>query len=171
LYVTSQNISISTLRRFIDIELESMDSIKLRVFEDVRLKINVSESWDGSYRRAGKMNPKENGSSIRGGINAAYNCSWGRLRFQDSGEYTITSDGTVKKGRYVFFNVAEQELLELRPEQGNAERGASENRTVYRVSASGAALILSRVRLGAAGVHDMLEGQIMLIPAESTTPP
>jgi hypothetical protein len=51
LYVSSQNISVSTLRRFLDIELESLDSIRVKVFEDVRLKIYVTAPWDGSYRK------------------------------------------------------------------------------------------------------------------------
>jgi hypothetical protein len=162
LYISSQNISISTLRRFIDIELESLDSIKLRVFEDVQLKITVSASWDGSYRRAGTMARQEAGPSVRPAIDAIYDSSWGRLQFHNTGEYTVNSGGQVRKGRYVFFRVAEQELLELRADQ----RDIPSDRMVYSVDSAGeAALSLSRVKLGAAGIQNLLEGQITLTPA------
>jgi hypothetical protein len=162
LYIASQNISISTLRRFIDIELESLDSIKLRVFEDVQLKITVSASWDGTYRRAGTMTRQEAGPSVKPAVDALYDSSWGRLQFHSSGEYTLNSGGQVRKGRYVFFKIAEQELLELRPEQGSVPS----DRMVYSVDSAGeAALSLSRVRLGAAGIQNLLEGQITLTPA------
>jgi hypothetical protein len=159
LYISSQNISISTLRRFIDIELESLDSIRLRVFEDVRLKITVSATWDGSYRRAGTAKPAIQQQPIKPAIAAVYDSSWGRLHFHSSGEYTLHSGGTAKKGHYVFFKVGEYDLLELRPENEDPVK----NRTVYRVEAAGnTALSLSRVRLGAAVIQDMLEGQVTL---------
>jgi hypothetical protein len=162
LYIASQNISISTLRRFIDIELESLDSIRLRVFEDVQLKITVSASWDGSYRRAGTMAMQEEGPSVKPAIDALYDSSWGRLQFHNTGEYTLNSSGSVRKGRYVFFRIAKQDLLELRPDQAS---GPSD-RMVYSVDSAGeAALSLSRVRLGAAGIQNLLEGQITLTPA------
>jgi hypothetical protein len=52
LYISSQNISVATLRRVMDIELESIDSIRVKVFEDVRMKIGLNAPWDGSYRKS-----------------------------------------------------------------------------------------------------------------------
>jgi len=162
IYITSQNISISTLRRSIDIQLESLDSIRLRVIEDLRLRIDVSESWDGSYRRARAANLKEQLPSIKIAANALYDSSWGRLRFNDTGEYTIVAGGSTRGGRYVFFNVDGKELLEMRPEGGAEAR--TEARMVFRVDSSGAALSLYRVRLGTVGIQDMLEPPITLTP-------
>jgi len=156
LYITCQNISISTLRRIIDIQLESLDSIRLRVTEDLQIKIDVSDSWDGSYRRASPATLKEQGSSIKPAVNTQYDSSWGRVRFYNDGEYTISSGGTVRNGRYVFYTIDEIELLELRPESGNT-------RMVYRIETSEtAALYLSRVRLGTAGIQDMQEPPVTL---------
>jgi hypothetical protein len=158
LYIRSNNISITTLQRFIDIELESLDSIRLHVFEDVNLKINVSASWDGSYRRAAAVRNVAN-SSIKPTINALYDSVFGRIQFLLSGDYSITSEGTVSNGRYIFFRVDNHDLLELRNE------AQSENRLVYRVDSSNHSnIILSRVRLGSSGVQDMLETQVHLIP-------
>jgi hypothetical protein len=165
LYIRSQNISITTLLRFIDIELETIDSIKLRVFEDVRLKIIVNTIWDGTYRRAGAVKTEKPKSSIKSSINALYDSSLGKLRFYDTGAYTITTGNTSKNGRYVFYKVDENDLLELRPDDSANE--AHEGRMVYKVEAIGnSALILSRVRLGTTGIQNTMEPPIMLTPME-----
>jgi len=156
LYVRSQNISISTLLRFIDIELESLDSIKLRVIEDVRLRITANTTWDGSYRRAGTANFKEDLTQLRPTIDAVFDSSWGRIQFSLSGEYAVTSVGNVKKGRYIFYKVNNTDLLELRPEEGD------ENRLVYKAETAAGVLLLSRVKVGINGVQDLLEPPITL---------
>ena len=165
LYIRSQNISITTLLRFIDIELESLDSIKMRVFEDVRLKIIVSTSWDGTYRRAGTVKTEKPKSSIKSSINALYDSSLGKLRFYDTGAYTITAvNAAAKNGRYVFFKVDENDLLEFRPD--DVENEAAE-RMIYKVETIGnSALILSRIRLGTTGIQNIMEPPIMLTPME-----
>lgn len=168
IYIRSQNISISTLLRFIDIELESLDSIKLRVIEDVRLKIAASTNWDGSYRRAssavgGGLN--ESVSSIKPAIDAVYDSSWGRIQFNSANEYTISSGNTIRSGRYVLFNLDDKELLELRPNEGN---DTSSGRMVYRIETIGhSMLILSRVRLGTSGVQELFEPPVTLTPVEN----
>ena len=173
LYVASQNISVTTLRRILDIELESLDSIKMRVFEDVKLKIGISASWDGSYRRAGTLARASSGHrSVQPYTNATYDSSMGRLQFRDNGEYELSSAGSVTRGRYVFFRVDENDLLELRPEHKNAN---PEDRLIYHLTDANRSenggepvtenLNLSRVRLGAAGIHDLHESHIILTRA------
>jgi len=159
LHIRSQNISISTLLRFVDIELESLDSIRLRVTEDVRLKILVSTTWDGTYRRAGTANFKEPVSQIKPTVDALYDSSWGRIQFNSAGEYFITSSGNTRSGRYVFYKVNDYDLLELRPNERNGE-----NRMVYRIEAGTTALILSSVRVGTNGIQDLLEPPVTLTP-------
>ena len=171
LYISSQNISVTTLRRFLDIEMESLDSIRIRVVEDVRLKIGLSASWDGSYRRAktaiGTQAEKKN---IRPYINAVYDSSIGRLRFHANGEYELSFSGSLTKGRYAFFRAGGNDLLELRPESnGAAGKGATETRYVYRLSDNTAlrdTINLSRVRLGSSGVFDLHEAHIILTKAQ-----
>ena len=174
LFITSQNISISTLRRTIDIQLESLDSIRLRVVENVRLKINVSESWDGSYRRAGIVN-KISETSVQPTVDALYDSSWRRINFFSSGEYTINSTGAARsgltangltaRGHYVFFKIDEHDLLELRPNDGNDQTASlNERRTLYKVENAAGVTILSRVRLGTTGIQDMHDMPITLTP-------
>jgi hypothetical protein len=158
LYIRSQNISISTLRRFIDIELESLDSIRLRISEDLRIRVDIGASWDGTYRRATTRRAAQGAAGtapvIRPAINAVFDSSWGRLQFFDTGEYFLND----KRGRYVFFKVDEQDVLEMRLLEGPA----GENRMIYRVETVDGNLILSRIRLGTGGIQDMMETPITL---------
>ena len=174
LFITSQNISISTLRRTIEIQLESIDSIRLRVVENVRLKINVSESWDGSYRRAGAVNKKAE-ISVQPAVDALYDSSWGRLQFFNNGSYTITSANTIRSGssaggqtingHYVFFKIDNEDLLELRPSDGiGSSTATSDRRTLYKTENVAGVTILSRVRLGTTGIQDLHDTPITLTP-------
>ena len=164
LYIRSQNISISTLLRFIDIELESMDRVKIRVTEDVRLKITISTTWDGSYRRASAASAAGSESQqVLEAQDSLYDSSWGRLQFNSTGEYTITQGGNTRKGRYVFFKVEGNELLEMRPD----DAAESSNRMVYKIDNVAGVRILSRVRLGTNGIQDLLEPPITLTKIEN----
>jgi len=163
LYITSQNIAVTTLRRFIDIELESLDSVRMRVFEDVKLKIGLGASWDGTYRRAGRV--QENAKALRPYTDASYDSSMGRLRFYPNGDYELTSQDASVKGRYAFFRVNDKDLLELRPERNANSRSRQNNsdRLIYRINGDMSAergFGLIRVRLGASGVQELQEAQI-----------
>ena len=159
LYIRSQNISINTLLRFIDIELESLDSLRLRVNEDVKLRITANTTWDGSYRRAGSAVLQDAVSQLRPYINSLFDSSWGRIQFNESGEYLITSSSGTRSGRYVFYKVNGNDLLELRPDNTNEEA-----RLLYNVENVAGVMILSRVRLGITGVFDLLEPPVTLTP-------
>jgi len=171
LYISSQNISVTTLRRFLDIELESLDSIRMRVIEDIRLKIYLSASWDGSYRRAGAA---ARASTIeekppRPYTDAIYDSSMGRLRFYENGEYELISSGTLAKGRYAFFRAGSHELLELRPERNgsNGAHNSGENRLVYHCTGMETGnMSLSRVHLGISGIQELREAPIILTKAQ-----
>jgi hypothetical protein len=194
LYISSQNVSVSTLRRFLDIEMVSLDSIRIKVVEDVRLKIDVSMPWDGLYYRAGSaVRAATEEKKMHQYTNAVYDSSMGRLRFSGSGEYELVTGVSITSGRYAFFRVGGKELLELRPEQngtlgggGGARSGASrsgasrsgdsEDRLVYSLSGVFTGenddvyhannLFLSRVLLGSSGIRELYEGQIVLTKSQ-----
>jgi len=175
LFISSQNISVTTLRRFLNIELESLDSISMRVNEDIRLKIGLSASWDGSYRRAGaavRASVTEE-KPARPYTDAVYDSSMGRLRFYANGEYELTSSGTISKGRYAFFRTGSYDLLELRPERGANGVYGGENRLVYHCTgmeggdaSESANLSLARVRLGTSGIQEFHDAPIILTKAQ-----
>jgi hypothetical protein len=183
LYISSYNVSISTMRRFLDIEMVSMDSLRIRVVEDVRLKIDVSMPWDGLYNRAGTaVKSATEVKKVNPYMDAAYDSSMGKLLFSGNGEYELISGDSVTKGRYAFFRASGNELLELRPEQNGTSRnvtfksGDSEDRLVYRLSSLHPGeneniyqtnnLILSRVLLVPSGIRELYEGQIVLTKSQ-----
>ncbi|MDR2110757.1 MAG: pallilysin-related adhesin, partial [Spirochaetaceae bacterium] len=167
LYVASQNISITNLRRFLNIELESLDSVQVKVFEDVHLRINVSAPWDGSYRKAKMIQSAgaPDSGSISPRFNAVYDGAIGTIAFDKNGTYELSASGITRKGKYTFFIVDNQQLLELRkddPPDGSA-------RETFRVESSNPAsgniyknITLTRVRLGTKGIQELHEAAIAL---------
>ncbi|MDR1948482.1 MAG: pallilysin-related adhesin [Spirochaetaceae bacterium] len=172
LYISCQNISVTTLRRFMDIELESLESIRIKVFEDVRLKIGVSASWDGSYKKAGMFTNNRAApvpDPVDPYLDALYDGSIGKLRFFKDGAYELQTEGGVKRGNYVFFRLDERELLELRPENSGGltrETYLVESPPPGEGSGPPAALrqtlILTRIRLGVKGIQETHEAAISL---------
>jgi hypothetical protein len=51
LYVRCQNESVENLVRLMDIELTGSDLVSVRVFEDLQMKMDPEDRWDGSYRK------------------------------------------------------------------------------------------------------------------------
>jgi hypothetical protein len=115
LYVSCQNISVTTLRRSVDIELESLSSLRIRVVEDVRLNISVNDSWDGSYRRTETAAQGETAAAPEPYLEAVYDGSIGRLRFNADGVYELDTGSEIRRGNYTFYSLGGQKALELRP--------------------------------------------------------
>jgi hypothetical protein len=164
LYVSSQNVSVTTLRRFLDIELESLDSVKIKVFEDVRLKINISASWDGSYRKAGSFETaaEKPPAAVIPYMDAVYDGSIGKLIFNKDGGYELYAEGAVRTGKYAFFPLEGEEVLELKP--GNISGLPRETYLVERENPDSGGLTLVRVRLGTRGIQELHEAAIFLAP-------
>lgn len=51
LYVRGQNESVENLVRLMDIELTGSDLVSIRVFEDLQMKMDPEDRWDGSFRK------------------------------------------------------------------------------------------------------------------------
>jgi hypothetical protein len=51
LYVRCTNDSVQDLVRLMDIELTGSDLVSIRVFEDLQMKMDPEDRWDGSFRR------------------------------------------------------------------------------------------------------------------------
>jgi hypothetical protein len=162
LYIASQNISVTTLKRSIDIELESLDSIRIRVQEDVRLKI-LNNTWDGSYRKAPPPENRTASLPINAHLDAWYDGPIGKIHFLADGSYELTNGSSLRQGKYAFFYFTDQELLELAP-----ENGGTSGREIYLVEGEAAelsmrkSLTLSRIRLGSNGIERLHERAITL---------
>jgi flagellar motor protein MotB len=181
LYITSQNLSVTTLRRFLDIELSSLDSIRVKVFEDVRLKIGVNASWDGTYYRKagiGEESSPEALPLVPSAITAVYTGSIGKIEFFSNGVYELSAGGTVRRGLYAFFFMDDQEMLELRPEQTlKGARPGQLPRETYLIAytdppeapkpgKSRGNMTLFPVRLGTQGIQKLQEAALFLMEYE-----
>jgi WD40 repeat protein len=165
LQIGSQNSSVSTLRRTIAIELASLESIRISVYEDVRLKIGVTTPWNGTYRKANiaDLPAETQDAPITPHITAVYDGLIGRIAFSENGDYQLTQGGNLQEGKYAFFKIDDTELLELRP-QNVPDLG----RDLYRVErspetesiASAGELTLRRVMIGTKGIQDLHEAAI-----------
>ncbi len=71
LYVRCQNDSVQDLVRLMDIELTGSDLVSIRVFEDLQMKMDPEDRWDGSFRRLPRDMPAARGATSAGGSAAA----------------------------------------------------------------------------------------------------
>jgi len=187
IFISSHNSTVTAMRRRVNIELESMDSIRVTVTDERRQRIGVPPPWSGTYRRAGAVlrAMADEGHDLSPHKDAIFDSPIGRLRFLPNGEYELSAHGSFSRGRYVFFQAGGRDLLELRPDANYVEilgalvstAGNSDSRQVFHVTGIsrgahgrfGAVpeyMGLTRVRLGASGIHDLREAQIVLTRAE-----
>jgi len=170
LHITSQNISISTIRRSIDIQLESLNGIRIRTSENLRPAFRAfTAPWDGSYRMAGSPanTSVPAAAAISTRIDARFDSPIGRLHFFPDGSYEIHSAAVLaRQGTYAFFKVNGQELLELR---SNGDSGSLRETFVVEGAETGRQnLTLFPVRVGARGIEHLHEGAISLTLVEDS---
>lgn len=139
LYISSQNESVSTLRRLMNIELTGADSISVRVFEDIQMKVDVEDRWDGSYRKlpAGGSSGVARGAT--GHAEPAFKLE-GPYRAADGSEivfarprYSLRSGDKLERGSYNAYTLGGAAVLELTAVQ---ENGLRASRRTYRVEFS-----------------------------------
>jgi hypothetical protein len=162
LYLVANNVAVTTLRRYIDIEMDSLDSIRLKVVEDVRMKIEVSAPWDGAYRKAPPLRDRMIAAapSVTAFVEKEYESALGRVSFNRDGAYRIETASSAETGKYVFFLLGNEELLELRPQSTSAADRIP--REVYAVARDASGLVLSRVRVGTKRIERYREASIAL---------
>jgi len=135
----------------------------VRVQEDVRLKIGVNNTWDGSYFKAPPPENRSSSPPIKAHFDAWYEGPIGKIHFLSNGSYELTSGNNFRQGKYAFFYFSDQELLELNPENNR-----SSGREIYLVEGEVTErqmrknLSLSRVRLGSNGIERLHERAITL---------
>ncbi|MDR2501169.1 MAG: hypothetical protein LBD37_08860 [Treponema sp.] len=159
LSITGQNISVASLRRLLTIEFESLESIRLSISEELRLKIGVNNAWDGSYRKAERLNARQGQSkAIRPYTRARYESSLGSFAFFQDGNYELHAKGIRQKGRYAFFSLQDREVLALRPGPRSGQ-----TRKTFLVQRNGSEdLILIPVRLSVSGFQEVPEAPVSL---------
>lgn len=164
LYMSTQNISVTTLRRIVDIELGSMDTIRVKVSEDVGMKILVSGHWDGTYRKAATGSKSAApAKAVEARAAALYEGADGKLSLSADGRYASDVPGLEPGGVYAFFSMGDALLLETRADgKGPAGRTTFRATKTKRASSNGAAeeLLLEKVKLGVGGIADLHEKEL-----------
>jgi len=160
---TAYNISLPTMKLFVNIELESLDSIKVTAREDLRMRVVETALWDGSYRKAASLEDTAAATApLKNVIAASYDSSIGKIQFRSDGTYALDSDGAVSEGRYAFFYFGDTEIMELRSGKSGKTYMVKSSRQAESPSPR-LAMILSRVRLGLKGVDDFGENPVVFI--------
>jgi hypothetical protein len=168
LYIACRNQSVRNLRRLMDVELVSTDTINLRVFQDLRIKADIAAKWDGQYRKLGSEMAKAFRVSpakaihTKPELDGLYASDDGtELRLTGS-TYTLELEGILETGGFAVFEISGQAILDLRALQvGDIAANTRRSWIVSRSSRNDAdgkpvsALSLSPVRIGVAGPEPM----------------
>lgn len=140
-YLTTRNRSISSIRRLMDIELTGIDEIRVKIQEDVKLKIGVASDWDGVYRKMSGTTtmPKAGGEQTIDDIRRILDSrgsAWvspdGQiLRIADS-SYELSGTAKGDAGTFATITVAGKPVFQMR------SSGTEAKSRFYRVSAEDA---------------------------------
>lgn len=120
LYIASNNYSVRNLRRLMDIELAGADAVNVRIFQDYRIKADISGKWDGKYRRLGAELAKAFKRPLAMAVNSklvlsgTYVSEDGQSITFDKQSYKKTDGSMTETGIYGIFELAGQSILELR---------------------------------------------------------
>ncbi|HOX13202.1 MAG TPA: pallilysin-related adhesin [Spirochaetia bacterium] len=139
IFIGSRSSAVKTLRRLIDVELTGHEAVSLRIFQDIRLKADVTEQWNGTYR---KMN-SELASSFRkvtpvtqprsAPLSGRYRGLDGSTLSFDPPRFTAARDGRSEAGGFSVFTLKGAEILEMKY---LTETGVVGKRVSYRVDRS-----------------------------------
>ena len=122
-YLSGTNQEIQNLQRRINISLRSLDTINIKIQDDVRMLINEGNLWDGEYK---KLNTNASFSNQKTKQNLSENyktelekgpiwkTSDGSTVTFNSGAYTATGGNISETGKYVFENADNKPFIQFR---------------------------------------------------------
>ena len=175
LYIACRNQSVRNLRRLMDVELVSTDTINLRVFQDLRIKADIAAKWDGRYMKLGpemakafRVTPAK-AIHTKPELDGLYASGDGTELRLTGATYTLKSDGVQETGGFAVFEISGLAILDLRALQ--AGEAAASTRRSWTVSLSSrnnsegqqqSILTLAPVRIGVAG-PEPLDGPSLVL--------
>ena len=126
IHITASNKSISNLVRYFDITLVSVDEIRVRVRDDVRMVIGTDTLWDGVYKKTSQnINSVKTKLSEKPSIINLIEEGSGKWKFQDSTvafaekSFTLTKDTTKFTGVYTTTTLFNTDLIQFRADDEN----------------------------------------------------
>lgn len=119
IYASCQNESVPDLRRLMDIELTGAETISVRIFEDIQLKVDAQYSWDGSYARVPASIASSALASARSApafrLEGNYKGQDGSSMNFEGQRFTLSSGGKVVKGGFVVYRLGSENVIQLSP--------------------------------------------------------
>ncbi len=177
LYIASRNQSVRNLRRLMDIELASTDTVNVRVFQDYRIKADIAGTWDGRYRRlssemakAFKRTPAMAELATIDLTGEFVSTAGNRLQFIDN-TYSIDSGGTKESGTWAIYKLGTSTILDLRitpARDGSAGRRSYSVSISTRKNSTGGlvrTLTLKEARIGIHGV-ELLQSPVLAFESQ-----
>jgi hypothetical protein len=164
MYVASRNQSVQNLRRLMDIELASTDSITVRVFQDYRIKADISGTWDGRYRRLSAELAKSfrrapsMANSVTRQLEGDYTADDGSKLSLTSTGYRLASAALVETGSYTVYTLDGKTILDMRSAGEAGKPGQrrswiiSSQTTVQPGATSHQTIVLQSAHIGIQGV-------------------
>lgn len=126
IHITASNKSISNLVRYFDITLVSVDEIRIRVRDDVRMVIGTDTLWDGVYKKTSQnMNSVKTKHSEKTSIISVMEEGAGKWKFQENtiafaeNFFTLTQNTTKFTGVYTTTTLFNTDLIQFRADNEN----------------------------------------------------
>lgn len=164
LYLSTKNLSIPTLRRLISIELHSMDSIRIRVREDVRIKLGFGGQWEALYKKmvTGSLTAKDGEEKRQTEILGSFKNEINKLTLTGDKQYVFFNKDSKKEGVFSTFTLGSLFIVEFRPAlEENEQRMAYS--VEYAKEDDEMALVLHPVKLGINGTERLYERPLKFI--------
>ena len=127
-YISASNKSISNLVRYFNIDLVSVDEIRVRVRDDVRMIIGTDTLWDGVYKKTSqKMNSVQSKTTEIANIIKTMEEGAGKWNFQENtvafaeGVFSLSNKDKKESGVYTQTTLFNTDLIQFRADQENSK--------------------------------------------------
>ncbi len=140
LYIRCRNESVDDLFRLMDVELRGTNLVALRVFEDLQMKLDEQDRWDGLYAKL----PQGSAAATAGSpsappralpgfkLDGPYRAGAGSMELSfSSPRYSLKSEGSSESGGFDLYMLGGLPVLELRSIR---EDGLPGRRMVYKAA-------------------------------------
>ena len=126
-YISASNKSISNLVRYFDIALVSVDEIRVRVRDDVRMIIGTDTLWDGIYKKTSQKMSSVQSKTTATNIIKTMEEGAGKWNFQDNsvvftdGVFSLSNKDKKESGVYTQTTLFNTDLIQFRADQENCK--------------------------------------------------
>ena len=126
-YISASNKSISNLVRYFNIDLVSVDEIRVRVRDDVRMIIGTDTLWDGVYKKTSQKMSSVQSKTTATNIITTMEEGAGKWNFQDNsvvftdGVFSLSNKDKKESGVYTHTTLFNTDLIQFRADQENCK--------------------------------------------------